>query len=209
MFTPAKNAAPLTPPPPLGHYVLYGWRWSYFTRKLDAALRFYGADFRFETKTAANAEELRVRGGTHQIPVLHTPENWMLADTTPVLGALDARFPDRALFPQGAMGVLVHALEEYFDEWIARTSVHWRWGYEENHALLSLDATGGDEAMAAKLRDWGRRVCRATGVSSPTQQAAAEAEYLRLMDAAEAQLGETRYLLGDRPTAVDCIVLGG
>ncbi len=209
MFTPAKNAAPLTPPPRLGHYVLYGWRWSYFTRKLDAALRFYGASFTFARKTPENAEELRVRGGTHQIPVLHTPENWMLADTTPILGVLDARFPGRALFPEGAHGLLVHALEEYFDEWIARTSVHWRWAYEENHAPLSLDATGGDEAAAAQLRDWGGRVCRATGVSSPAQQAAAEAEYLRLMDAAAAQLAETRYLLGDRPTALDCIVLGG
>ncbi|MEM1414436.1 MAG: glutathione S-transferase family protein [Myxococcota bacterium] len=209
MFTPAKDAAPLLPPPPPGHYVLYGWQWSYFTRKLDAALRFYGASFELRRKDPAHAEEIRVRSGTHQVPVLHTPENWMLGDTTPILALLDGRFPARALVPPGLLGVLVHALEEYFDEWIARTTVHWRWAYEENHAPLSLDAMGGDATAAAKLVDWGRRVCRATGVSSDVQKAAAEAEYLRILDAAEAQLAETRYLLGDRPTAVDCIVLGG
>ena len=32
---------------------------------------------------------------------------------------------------------------------------------------------------------------------------------MRILEAAEAQLGQTRYLLGDRPCAVDCIVLGG
>ena len=31
----------------------------------------------------------------------------------------------------------------------------------------------------------------------------------RLLAAAERQLGETGFLLGDRPTAVDCVVLGG
>lgn len=209
MFTPNREAKPLIPPPALGHYVLYGWTQSYFTRKLDAALRFYGADFEFRPKNAENAEELRVRSGTHQIPVLHTPENWMLADTTPIMQMLDARFPDRALYPEGPSGVLVHAIEEYFDEWIARTSVHWRWHYPENHELLSMDAVGGDSQLAAMLVDWGMRVCRATGVSSEIQQAEAEKEYHRIMVAAEAQLAETRFLLGNRPTAVDCIVLGG
>lgn len=31
------------------------------------------------------------------------------------------------MFPQGLQSVLVHIVEEYFDEWIARTMVHYRW----------------------------------------------------------------------------------
>ena len=209
MFTPSKNAPTQLRPPPEDHYVLYGWTQSYFTRKLDAALRFYGASFELKAKDASNAEELRVRSGTHQIPVLHTPENWMLADTTPIMRMLDGRYPARAMYPDGALGVLVHLLEEYFDEWIARTAVHWRWHYPENHELLSMGAVGGDRAAAAQLVQWGLRACRATGVTSDVQKAEAEKEYLRIMQAAEAQLAQTPFLLGTRPTAVDCIVLGG
>ncbi len=130
------------------HYTLYGWDRSYFTRKLDAALIFYNASYHLERITKENQSEIRFRAATHQIPVLHTPENWMIADTTPIMIMLDPRFPDRNLFPEGPLGVLVHCLEEYFDEWIARTSVHWRWSYPENHELLSLDATDGEVVEA-------------------------------------------------------------
>jgi glutathione S-transferase len=190
-------------------YVVYGWQRSYFTHKLMAALHLYGANWEFRPKTKDNEHEIRVRAGTHQIPVLHTPENWMIADTTPLLHMLDARFPERSMFPVGPLGILTQIVEEFFDEWVARTTVHWRWNYRENHALLSLDGAHGDAEIAAALVVWGGKVCRATGVSSTIQQQAAEDEYHRIMQAADAQLKRTRYLLGDRPTAVDCIVLAG
>ncbi len=208
MFTPQKD----TPAPTLttpNEYVVYGWQRSYFTHKLMAALHFYGAPWRFEAKTAENEGEIRYRSGTHQIPVLHTPENWMIGDTTPLLRMLDVRYPDRALFPRGVLGALTHLVEEYFDEWIARTTVHWRWNYPENHQLLALDAAYGDEEKAAAMVIWGGKVCRATGVDSPTQQREAENEYHRIMAAVQAQLRRTPYLLGERPTAVDCIFLAG
>lgn len=194
-------------------YVVYGAPISLFTRKLEAALRFYRAPFRMAPKDAENGPELESRSGTHQVPVLHTPENWMIADTTPILALLDARFPARRLFPEGALGVLVHVVEEVLDEWIARVMVHYRWHYPENTRDVVQAITGRemtlDEARAFPLARWGPRACRATGTESETQQRAAEREYAALLDALEAQLGETRYALGDRPTAVDAILLGG
>lgn len=208
MFTPQKTqATPQLAAP--DRYIVYGWQRSYFTHKLMAALHFYGADWSFVPKTRDIEAEIRYRSGTHQVPVLHTPDNWMIADTTPLLRMLDHRFAGRRLFPAGEMGFLVHLLEEYFDEWIARTTVHWRWNYKENHQLLALDAAYGDEEAAAAMIVWGGKVCRATGVSSEIQQRAAEAEYHRIMASAETQLEHSRYLLGDRPTAVDCILLAG
>ncbi len=113
------------------------------------------------------------------------------------------------MFPEGAAGVLVHILEEFFDEWVSRVMVHYRWHYPESAAFAANRLAHGDAATAARLADWGPRACRATGTESETQQREAEAEYQRLMGAAEAQLGETAFLLGERPTALDCIVLGG
>ena len=113
-------------------YTVYGGELSLFTRKLEAAMKFYGADFVVESKTPANGQHIETRAATHQVPVLLTPENWMIADTTPLLRMLDARFPQRAMFPPGAQGVLVHILEEYFDEWVARVMVHYRWHYPDS-----------------------------------------------------------------------------
>ena len=97
-------------------YTIYGGELSYFSRKLEAAMIFYRADFEFKPKGSNNAQHIEQRSGTHQVPVLHTPENWMIGDTTPLMMMLDERFPQRRMFPEGATGVLVHVLEEYFDE---------------------------------------------------------------------------------------------
>ena len=190
-------------------YIVYGGELSYFTRKLEAALIFYGADYEIRRKGPDNAADIESRSGTHQVPVLHTPENWMIADTTPLIHLLDTRFPARRLFPAGPIGVLVHVLEEYFDEWIARTMVHYRWHYERSAEFASLKMAGGNAEAAARVRDWGPRACRATGTESERQQRAAEDEYQRILAAMEQQLGATPYLLGSRPTALDCVLLGG
>ncbi len=190
-------------------YTIYGGELSLFTRKLEAAMIFYGADHRVLAKNPANSELIELRAGTHQVPVLHTPENWMIADTTPLIRMLDGRFAERALFPADELGVLVHVLEEHFDEWIARVMVHYRWHYPESAKFAAAKIADGNQDAAERILSWGPRACRATGTESPHQREAAEAEYLRVLTAAEAQLKDTAYLLGDRPTALDCIVLGG
>jgi glutathione S-transferase len=194
-------------------YILYGPRISLFTRKLEAALRFYGIAFEHAQKTGENGPELEQRSGSHQVPVFQTPENWMLADTTPILDLLDGRFPGRRLFPEGPAGVLVHVVEEVLDEWIARTMVHYRWHYEENTRAVVAELTGRDvtlqEAQEFPLAKWGPRACRATGTESAYQQKKVEEEYFAIMEALETQLASSAFALGDRPTAVDAILLGG
>ena len=191
------------------NYTIYGGPLSYFSRKLQAAMIFYGADFTFAEKRQNDSELIETRSGTHQVPVLHTPENWMIADTTPIMRMLDTRFPGREMFPPGPLGILTHILEEYFDEWIARTMVHYRWHYKESAEFASMAIALGDQRAAATVRGWGPRACRATGTESEIQQEQAELEYIRIVEAMDEQLQESRYLLGDRPSAVDCIVLGG
>jgi glutathione S-transferase len=158
-------------------------------------------------------DEIGRRAGTHQIPLLCTPENWVLADTTPILELLDSRVPARRLFPEGPLGVLVHVVEEILDEWVARVMVHYRWHYPENTRYVLEQFTGeklsAADAASHPVAQWGPRACRATGTEGVAQQEAAEAEYLGLIEALEKQLSETAFALGGRPTAVDCILLGG
>ncbi len=201
-------------------YTVYGMELSLFTRKLEAAVTFYGAPFVRKPKTHDNRKEIEHRSGTHQVPVLQTPENWMIGDTTPLLMMLDNRYPARAMFPDGPLGVLVHVVEEFLDEWVERVMVHYRWHYEESTRFAAERITratmpGANEAAIvetlqnAPIAEWGKRACRATGTASEQQQQAAEAEYKRILDAVDQQLRQTPYLLGMRPCAVDTIVLGG
>jgi glutathione S-transferase len=194
-------------------YIVHGAPFSLFTRKLEAAFRFYDLPFRLENAGIGGDGAAAERADTHQIPVLHTPENWMIADTTPILDLLDGRVPDRRLFPTGPLGVLVHIVEEVLDEWLARVMVHFRWHYAENTRHIVSQFLGREvtieEASEFPLAKWGPRACRATGTELEFHQQAAEEEYFALLSALETQLGETAYALGNRPTAVDTILLGG
>jgi len=192
-----------------GEYVIYGLSISLFTRKLEAAFRFYGAPFRMEGRD----ETMGKRAGTHEIPVLRTPEDWAIADTTPLMGMMDARFPSRRMFPLGAPGVLVHIVEDVLDEWFNRVMVHYRWHYDDNirHSIseLSGQEVSLEEAKENPIAKWGLRACRAVGTDGEGQRRAAEKEYLDMLAALERQLDSTPYALGDRPTAVDAMLLGG
>jgi glutathione S-transferase len=189
-------------------YTIFGGELSYFTRKLEAAMVFYDARFVMKNKNEEDPSHIELRSGTHQVPVLLTPENWMIGDTTPIMHLMDSRFPARAMYPAGPLGILVQIVEEYFDEWVARTMVHYRWHYPRSAQFASMKMANGNEEVAKRVRDWGPRACRATGTDSDHQRTAAEEEFKRILTAMETQLDATPYLLGGRPTAVDCVVLG-
>ena len=193
-------------------YTIFGSDISLFTRKLEAAFECYGAPFEIKPKTPEIKTALETRAATHQIPVLLTPENWVLADTTPILMMLDGRYPHNRLFPLGVNGVIVHVLEEILDEWMARTMVHFRWHYDENTQFviskLKGESVDVSTARQHQLAKWGLRACRATGTESVVQQSYAEKEYFGIIAALEEQLAVTPYALGFRPTAVDTILMG-
>ena len=194
-------------------YEIYGVPISLFTRKLEAAFDFYRAPYTSNRKGTRDGSELEARVGTHQIPVLVTPERWALADSTPIIDMMDARYPRRRMVPTGLPGLLVHVVEEVLDEWIARVMVHYRWHYPENTRHVLANTFGVDlsveEAVKHPVAQWGPRACRATGTELPEHQRAAEDEYIGLLDALERQLEQTPYALGMRPTAADCMLIGG
>lgn len=191
-------------------YTWYGHPFSYFSMKLDAALGFYGLPFnKVEVTLATELEPIRKRAGTHMIPVLETPEGWALWDTTPIMFMLDARVPNRAMFGNGLNGLLVHMIENFLDEWLGRTMVHYRWHYPESAEFAAPQLASGNKDVAKGIAAWGLKACRATGVDTPHQQKMAEAEYERILNTAELQLGQSRYLMGNAPCAVDAVILGG
>jgi glutathione S-transferase len=156
--------------------------------------------------------------GTHLVPVVRTPDRRLLWDSTPIITHLDACGGAALLHGEGTRGVLVRVIEEWLDEWLPRVVLHYRWNHPECavHAgaalareVLPVGPSGVRRAIGRSIQTWGLKACRALGVDTPQQQAAAEAEARRIFEALEEQLGQTRFALGDRPTAVDATLLGG
>ena len=195
-------------------YRLYGYSLSYFSRKLEAALDWYGLPYEFCLKTPDVGSELEKRSGTNQVPLLVTPEDDVLIDTTPIMWRLDEQYPDRAMFPSGVMGAVAQALEECLDEWLTRVVMHYRWNFDEStqaaaKTLAKEAAPKAPQVIAPMLTMWGKKVVRARGMTSREMQVEGENEWKRLLEALEAQLGHTPFSLGTRPCGVDAVLLGG
>lgn len=198
-------------------YTIYGFELSYFTRKMEAALRLYGLPFRRRSKTLLNWRRLERLSGCRKVPVMVTPDGRVLSDTTPIIDHLDAALPARRLFPGGVDGIVARLVEEWLDEWFPRTVLHFRWQHPDSAGSASA-AIAREIApwlppplrspLRRRIARWGDRACRAFGLDDAGEGQAVQADATAVWQALERQLGESRWALGNRPTAVDAVLLG-
>ncbi|HEB89844.1 MAG TPA: glutathione S-transferase domain-containing protein, partial [Deltaproteobacteria bacterium] len=107
---------------------LYGPEISYFTGKLEAVLRFMELPHRRLAKGPMG--DLPRVTGVAQVPALQLADGRWLTDTTPIIGWLDARYPEHRVIPRGPVAAFFsRLLEDYADEWLWRPAMHYRWDY--------------------------------------------------------------------------------
>lgn len=128
-----------------GRYTLYGSPRSVFTAKVENMLRFHGLPYDFIDKQPHDGSEMEQRANCGAIPLLQTPEDWVLWDSTPIAKFLDGRLRSRPLVPgTPVQGIGARLLEDWFDEWLTRAAMYTRWNFPE-----SVEAVFGGGAAKA------------------------------------------------------------
>jgi glutathione S-transferase len=192
---------------------VYGSSISYFTGKLEGALRYKQIPYVLKSMDATAQRTLIPKGtGVFQMPAVELADGRWLTDSTPILAWLDKVFPDFALIPsdpvQRFFGLL---LEDYADEWLWRPAMHYRWHYPLGADFAARHLT--DELLVdVKLPHFLKRIAvrtrqrhlftRGDGVDAQNIRQV-EGIYLRTLNTLEAILSQRPYLLGDRPTIAD------
>ncbi len=209
-----------------GIYRIYGAEPSYFTRKVEGFFRYMAVPHELIFKTPENSADLEARAGTHMIPVVETPEGWMLWDSTPIAKLMNGRFPDQPIIPASpAQKITCLVLENWFDEWFTRPALHYRWNFPETadvrgRAIAANLVLGVSEADMTKEQaseagrigqtiaaEFGQRATRATG-AQPAQAAEIEGRFEHFLDLMELHFLRHPFLLGDRPCLADFTLLG-
>jgi len=210
-----------------GDYGLVGSEMSMFTRKLEAQLRFQSIPWYWHFKTQERTAEIEARAGTHFIPVLMTPEKWMIHDTIALGPLLNDRFHQRPVIPATPLQrACCFILEDVFNHWLGRVCVHTRWCYPDNvtwvgprfGANMILDRsievpfTEKELADLAPLGEvmyqgFGKNVCEFNGVG-PEQEYAVQADFTNMLRALDSHLAENDFLLGPRPCLADFALAG-
>ena len=140
------------------------------------------------------------------VPLVVTPEETGIQDSTPIIEAMEERFPERGVHPEGTTARFVSALlEEFGDEWGNKWMFHMRWAREVDQLAVSRRfAANADDVEAAAKTIRERMVPRTwfVGANETTapQIEQSLADTLPLLDA---HLASRPYLFGERPAFGD------
>lgn len=204
------------PPYHLSPYHLYGGEISYYSGKVRAYLRY--KDIPFEEHRATREvykEVILPRVGWPVIPVVVTPDDETLQDSSDIIDALEQRFPTASVYPEGPCQKLAALLlEVYGDEWLKIPAMHYRWNHNTDWIIREFGRLSRPEASAAAQYEIGERTCRpfrgslpALGVTDDTIPAI-EASYESLLRELDAHFAEHLFLFGDRPSIGDFGLIG-
>lgn len=208
-----------------GKYIVYGADPSYFTRKVEAAMRYMRIPHQARPKSPDVSARLEARSGTHLIPVVETPEGWVIHDSTYIIELLHARFPAHPVIPQSPVQLIAcRLLDDWIDEWFTRAALHLRWIDDEEAPVcarkIAMDMGGGTHdrpltpqeeesvaATAAFVMPWGRKAMTVMG-AGPEYQDGLRAEFGEFLRQCAAILGKDGGLLGRRLSMADIGLLG-
>lgn len=183
---------------------------SYFSGKVRPALRAKRLCFEEVLPTPDAMREIKRRTGLHFLPIVVTPEDDTWQDTSDILDALEARFPEPALLPHTPVqGVVAYLLELYADEFLILPAMHYRWGTPQGvaEAVDAFIAASGDAERARRFASTMGGSLQMLGVTEQTAPVI-EAHLFDLLDRLEALFADQPFLLGEQMSLADCALLG-
>lgn len=198
-------------------YVFYGWHLSLYSGKTRAYLRYKAIPHVEKPPRAWTMRTIRRRTGATVMPAVVTPEGEWLQDTSHIMDALEARFPEPPVLPATPrQRIAALLLEAWGDEFWLPSAMHYRWSYPENYPLFERDAGGQllpfapafvRRRLAAGTAAAMRAFLPSLGVS-PDQRGAIETWTEAQLDLLEAHFATQPYLLGTRPSYGDFGLIG-
>lgn len=191
---------------------VYGSRVSYYTGKLEAYLRFRNIPYTLHGMPYDQAKMLKEKVGSVQMPIVDREDGRWMSDTTPILFELEKEHPEASILPDNpVLAFLARLIEDYGDEWLWRSAMHYRWSFPYGRELLSNILVDEISTPVPLPRFVVRRMIRRRqikffttrdGVNANTR-AHVEQGYLNALHAMSRILEHRPFLLGERPSLAD------
>ena len=193
-------------------YRIFGMELSPYSVKVRSYFRYKRIPHEWVLRSVAVMDEYNRYAKLPLIPLVVTPDEKALQDSTPILEAMENVVPEPALQPTDATLAFLSALiEEYGDEWGNKPMFHYRWFYEADADSAAdriaramnpeLPADALDTVRGAVKH---RMVPRLSFVGSSVEtKDAIEASFRRQLAILERHLAERPFLFGGRPALGD------
>jgi len=192
-------------------YQFYAAEESYFSAKIRPFFRYKSVPYiEIAPSPEAYRDVIRPRTGLAFIPIVITPDDATLQDTSEILDELERRFPEPPVYPTTAVQRLVaYLLELYADEFLILPALHYRWSFAESEAKARRDfaRASGNAETAGRFADRIKGALPFVGVT-PQTIPAVEAHARELLDVLSAHFARHDYLLGSRMSLADLALMG-
>ena len=202
-----------------GDYHFYGAPISYYSGKLRFFLQFKRIPYIDHCADASVYENIIIpRIGLPFIPVLITPEDEALQDTTDIIDILEARHPQRPLAPiDPQMALLMRMIELWVDEFLINPGLTMRWAIEEHREWVyeEFGRVALHHQPEAPVRQVGeqqaQRIMRympKLGFDDPAVVNACRQVFDGMLTRFETLLKQRDFLLGNTPCLGDIYLMG-
>ena len=196
---------------------LYGSPISLYTGKVRAYFVHKGIPFE-EVMSSWRVYQsiIMPQTGVAMIPVVETPEEEYLQDSTHIIDTLEARFQSHAVYPDTpCLRLASLLLELYGDEWLLLPAMHYRWNTDQRPFVYSEFGKTVLPGWPRLIQQWfGKKVGSKFNAYVPrlgiTQETtgALEAWYEGFLGTLDAHFADHDYLLGGRPSIGDFGFMG-
>ncbi len=188
-------------------YIVIGSEESPYSVKVRSYFRYKGIPHQWSDRQEAGDLYSRY-ARLPLIPLVVTPEETGIQDSTPIIETMEAKFPEPGIHPPGAVSRFVSVLlEEFGDEWGNKWMFHMRWAREVDQVAVSrrfAANAGADQIDAAAQGIRERMVPRVWFVGSNEITAPQiEQSFADVLPLLDAHLAERPYLFGSRPSFGD------
>lgn len=193
-------------------YRIFGSELSPYSVKVRSYFRFKGIEHSWIPRSPAVQAEFQKYAKLPLVPLVVTPKDEGLQDSTPILERIEAAHPEPSVTPDDPALAFVSALlEEYGDEWGNKWMFHYRWRYQpdawataERIAQQMMGAEGTLAVAQARAAVAERMMGRLGFVGSNDKtQPLIEASFKKAAALLDAHLATRPYVLGARPSMAD------
>jgi len=192
-------------------YRIFGAEISPYSVKVRSYFRYKGIPHEW-LQRGSNQEEYQKYAKLPLIPVVATPEDEGLQDSTPILDKMEAKFPEPSIHPDDpALAFLSALVEEFGDEWGNKWMFHYRWARPADQdsaggrIVRSMMPGASDDQIEGMTKGIVERMTGRVWFVGSNEQTAPqiEATFREFLATLEAHLASRPYLFGSRPAFGD------
>jgi len=200
------------------HYRIWQGIASPYSYKVMTYMNYKGIPYkRIEANAKGSMEDIPRMVGQSIVPVMLSPKEEVLQDSTPIIEWLEERFVEKPVVPEDSrLAFLMWLLEEFADEYMPRIHMHTRWGNPQNQQAVSHriarglvyatpEASVSDFAafMMSRQEGFNKHLGLTDRVRDNMDQ-----QVLDLLAILDEHFLHYQFLLGDKPSVADFALYG-